>query len=55
MAEPSNLVFEHLRAIRAEMERMAGWMQTISDEMTAIRQHLAAATKMEEPPQPSSC
>jgi hypothetical protein len=55
MAEPENLVLEHLRAIRAEMERMAGWMQTISDEMAAMKQHLAAVIKVEGPRQSSSC
>jgi hypothetical protein len=55
MADVADLTLEHLLAIRAEMERMGGWMQVINDEMVAIKQHLAAAIKVEEPPQPSSC
>jgi hypothetical protein len=38
MAEPENLVLEHLRALRGEMAKMADWMHTISVEVTAIRQ-----------------
>jgi len=55
MTEPSSLVLDHLLAIRAELERMAGWMQTMSDEMTAIKQHLDVVIKVEEPLQTSSC
>lgn len=40
MAEPDNLVLEHLRAIRAEMTKLADWMQTMSSELTAMRHHL---------------
>jgi hypothetical protein len=37
MVEPDNLMLEHLRAIRAEMARLADWMHTLSTEMTAVR------------------
>ena len=48
MAEPDNLVLEHLRGIRTETGRMADWMQTLSVEMTAIRQHLAGVVTIQE-------
>jgi hypothetical protein len=48
MAEPENLVLEHLRAIRGEMARMGDWMHTMSVEMTAIRQHLAGVVTIQE-------
>lgn len=48
MAEPENLVLEHLRGIRTEMAKMADWMQTLSVEMTAIRQHLAGVVTIQE-------
>lgn len=48
MVEPENLVLEHLRGIRTEMAKMADWMQTLSVEMTAIRQHLAGVVTIQE-------
>jgi hypothetical protein len=48
MVEPDNLVPEHLRAIRSEIGRMADWMQTLSVEMTAMRQHLAGVVTIQE-------
>jgi hypothetical protein len=33
-----NLTLEHLRAIRNDMARMAGYIQTMQAEMTAMRQ-----------------
>jgi hypothetical protein len=47
-AEPDNLVREHLRGIRTEIGRMADWMQTLSVEMTAMRQHLAGVVTIQE-------
>jgi hypothetical protein len=47
MVEIYNLVLEHLRGIRTEMAKMANWMQTLSVEMTAIRQHLAGERRLE--------
>jgi hypothetical protein len=41
MAEPENLMLDHLRAIRGEMAKMGDWMQSLNAEVTAIRQHLA--------------
>ncbi len=43
MAEPDNLVLEHLRAIRGEMSKMASWLETLSTEMTAMRHYLFGA------------
>jgi hypothetical protein len=40
MAEPDNLVLEHLRAIRSELAKMGEWMHTMSVETTAIRRNL---------------
>jgi hypothetical protein len=48
MAEPENLVLEHLPGIRGEMGKMADWMHTMSVEMTAIRQHLAGVVTIQE-------
>ena len=48
MAEPENLVLEHLRAIRGETAKMADWLHTISVEMTAMRQHLAGVVTIQE-------
>jgi hypothetical protein len=48
MVEIDNLVLEHLRGIRTEMAKMADWMQTLSVEMTAIRQHLAGVESRPE-------
>jgi hypothetical protein len=48
MTEPENLMLEHLRAIRGDMARMADRMETMSVEMTAIRQHLAGVVTIQE-------
>ena len=48
MVEPDNLMLDHLRAIREDMAKMADWMQTMSVEMTAIRQHLAGVPAVGE-------
>jgi len=48
MADPGSLALEHLRAIRADMGKMADWMQTLSVEMTAIRQHLAGVVTIQD-------
>ncbi|MCW6509739.1 hypothetical protein [Lichenifustis flavocetrariae] len=39
MAETSNLVLEHLRAMHGDMGKMADAMRTVGAEMTARRQH----------------
>jgi hypothetical protein len=41
MVEPDNIVLEHLRAIRGDVGKLVGEMQTMRAEMTAVRQHLA--------------
>jgi hypothetical protein len=48
MVEADNLVLEQLRAMRAEMAKMADWMHTMSVEMTAVRQHLAGVVTITE-------
>ncbi len=48
MAEPDNLVLEHLRAIRSEMGKMADYMHTLGVEMTAIRQHPAGVVTLQD-------
>jgi hypothetical protein len=40
MVEPDNIVLGHLRAIRGDMGKLVGEMQTTRAEMTVIRQHL---------------
>jgi hypothetical protein len=41
MVEPDNIVLEHLRAIRGDMGKLVGEMQTMRAEMTAMRQFMA--------------
>jgi hypothetical protein len=48
MAEADNLMLEHLRAIRGDMAKMADRMETMSAEMTAIRQPLAGIVTIQE-------
>ena len=48
MTEPDNLVLEHLRAIRGDLARMADGMQTMSAEMTAMRQHFSGIVTIQD-------
>jgi hypothetical protein len=48
MAEPENLMLEHLRAIRGEIAKMGASMQSLNVEVTAIRQHLAGFMTIQE-------
>ena len=48
MTEPDNIILEHLRAIRGGIARMAYGMQTMSAEMTAMRQHLSGVVTIQE-------
>ncbi len=48
MVEPTDLMLEHLRAIRGDMTKMLDRMNTMSAEMTAIRQHLAGVVTLQE-------
>lgn len=48
MAEPDNLMLEHLRAIRGDMARMVDRIDTMATEMTAIRLHLLGAVTIHE-------
>jgi hypothetical protein len=48
MAEPTDLVLEHLRAIRAEMGRMAHDIRGLRTEMISMRQHMAGAVTIQE-------
>ena len=45
MVEPDNIVLEHLCAIRGDMGKLAGEMQTMRAEMTVVRAHLAGHLK----------
>jgi hypothetical protein len=45
MVEPDNLLLQELRAIRTEMGKLANGMQTMSAEMTTVRQQLAGHLK----------
>jgi hypothetical protein len=47
-ADVENLVLKHLRAIRADMAKMADSMRTLSAEMTAMRQHMAGVVTIQE-------
>ena len=48
MAEAANLMLDHPRAIRGDMAKMADRMETMSAEMTAIRQHLSGIVTIQE-------
>ncbi|CAN5332792.1 hypothetical protein BH11PSE4_BH11PSE4_36970 [soil metagenome] len=48
MVERDNLVLEYLRAIRADMAKMLDRMNTMSAEMSAVRQHLAGVWTIAE-------
>jgi hypothetical protein len=48
MTEPDNIILEHLRAIRGDLSRMADGMQTMSAEMTAVRQHLSGVVTIQD-------
>ena len=46
--DPDSLVLEHLRAIRADMTRLADDMRTMRSEMTALRHQVAAVVTLQE-------
>ena len=48
MAEPADLVLEHLRAIPGEMARMADDVRGLGTEMTSMRQHMAGVVTIQE-------
>lgn len=48
MPEPDDIVLEHLRAMRGEMAKMTHYTQTLSVEMTTIRQHLAGVVTLQD-------
>jgi butyrate kinase len=48
MANTDNLVLEHLRAIRSDSARLANRMETMSVELTAIRQHLGGVVTIQD-------
>jgi hypothetical protein len=48
MREPESIILEHLRAIRGDIAKMADGMQTMSAEMTAMRQHLSGVVTIQE-------
>ena len=48
MAEPTELMLEHLRAIRGDIAGMKDDMRAMRAEMTAMRQHLAGVITFQE-------
>jgi len=48
MAEPDNLVLEHLRAIRAEVAKMVDEVRGLRTEMTSMRQHMTGVFTLQE-------
>jgi hypothetical protein len=46
--EPDNLVLEHLRAIRGDMARMMDRIDTMTAEMSAMRQHMGAMLTIQQ-------
>ena len=43
-----NLLLEHMRAMRADIARMGDSMRLFGAELTAIRQHLAGVTTIQD-------
>jgi hypothetical protein len=41
MVEPDSLVLEQLRAMRGENAKIINWMQTMTAEMTSMRQFMS--------------
>ncbi|HEV7881814.1 hypothetical protein [Bradyrhizobium sp.] len=48
MIEPDSIVLEHLRAIRGDMGKLVGEMQTMRAETTAMRQFMAGMMTIQE-------
>jgi butyrate kinase len=48
MEDTTNLVLEHLRAIRSDIARLANRMDTMGAELTAIRQHLGGVVTIQD-------
>jgi len=48
MVEPDSIVVEQLRAIRGDIGKLAGEMQTMRVELTAVRQHMAGMLTIQE-------
>ena len=48
MVERDNLVLEYLRAMRAEMSKLLDRMNTLTVEMTAVRQQLMGVATLVE-------
>ena len=48
MAEPAELMLEHLRAIRGDIVGIKDDMRAMRAEMTAMRQHLAGVITLQE-------
>lgn len=48
MTEPENLVLEHLRALRAEVGRVAKDIRGLRTEMTSMRQHMAGMVTLQD-------
>lgn len=45
---PDNIVLEHLRAIRSDMGKISGRMDSIQAEITAVRLHLLGMVTVHE-------
>ncbi|CDZ66342.1 Hypothetical protein NGAL_HAMBI2605_46180 [Neorhizobium galegae bv. orientalis] len=43
-----NLILEHLRAMRADMRKMADDIHTLRAEMTATRAHMAGVASLQD-------
>jgi predicted nucleic acid-binding Zn-ribbon protein len=48
MVEPDNLVLEYLREIRGDTAKMSDRINTLSAEMTTVRQYLAGLVTLVE-------
>jgi hypothetical protein len=48
MEDTTNLVLEHLRAIRSDIARLANRIETMAVELTAIRQHLGGVVTIQD-------
>ena len=46
--DTTNLVLEHLRAIRSDIARLANRMETMAVELVPIRQHLGGVVTIQD-------
>ena len=48
MTEPTDIMLDHLRTIRAEMARLTDEVRGLRTEMISMRQHMAGIVTLQE-------